>query len=107
MYDDIFEVKQEGKTMKVVVNTDKIADDKQEKFSEIIDQALASDIDALVIDFSTVSLLNSSAIGKLLFATNIMSKKGKKLVITKISSNLYKKLDLLALTDILNIQEIL
>ena len=107
MYDDIFEVKQEGKTMKVVVNTDKIADDKQEKFSEIIDQALASDIDELLIDFSMVSLLNSSAIGKLLFATNIMSKKGKKLVITKISSNLYKKLDLLALTDILNIQEIL
>jgi len=107
MYDDIFEVSQEGKTMRVVVNTDKIADDKQEKFSEIIDRSLSSDINELFIDFATVSLLNSSAIGKLLFATNIMSKKGKKLVITKIYANLYKKLDLLALTDILNIKEIL
>ncbi len=97
------DVKQEGSSTIVVINTDALIKDEAMVFKKSMVELLDSGQKHLKIDLRRTKFIDSSGIGKLLFLNKKLGQSGGSLEISAISPELYDFLDSLAITKVIKI----
>lgn len=96
------EIKEEASLVKIIINGDiemmTIKSFKQKLFE--IGQQIDKDIE---IDLANVDYIDSSGVGVLISLLKLQKKKGKELIINKVSSKVLNVLKLSSLSDVFNI----